>query len=154
MEGDEDVIAHLSDELSGYVDDELDASTRAIVEAHLAQCAECRTLVDRFRAMRRAPLPEAELTSAEIERFVAENRGRRAAHQEETGKVRQLSQERHRPFTSSADLITVTLALAAGFVIVTATFVALGGPLRNMFANSIGTQTMGQNQAALSAGIY
>ncbi|MEK8024200.1 MAG: Flp family type IVb pilin [Candidatus Hydrogenedentota bacterium] len=39
-------------------------------------------------------------------------------------------------------------------IIVIAVFVALGGPLRNMFAGAVGTGTMGQNQAALSGGIY
>ncbi|MEK8022512.1 MAG: VWA domain-containing protein [Candidatus Hydrogenedentota bacterium] len=32
--------------------------------------------------------------------------------------------------------------------------IALGGPMRNMFSASVGTGTMGQNQAALSGGIY
>jgi Flp pilus assembly pilin Flp len=39
-------------------------------------------------------------------------------------------------------------------IVVIAVFVALGGPLRNMFANAVGTQTMGQQQASLSAGVY
>lgn len=39
-------------------------------------------------------------------------------------------------------------------VAIVAVFVALGGPLRNMFANAVGTGSMGQNQAALAAGIY
>jgi Flp pilus assembly pilin Flp len=39
-------------------------------------------------------------------------------------------------------------------IIVIAVFVALGGPLRNMFANAVGEGTMSENQASLSAGIY
>lgn len=47
------------------------------------------------------------------------------------------------------------LAAAASVVIaVGALFITLGGPLRNMFSNAVGTGSMGQNQAALSAGIY
>jgi hypothetical protein len=39
-------------------------------------------------------------------------------------------------------------------VIVTSVFLALGGPLRNMFAGAVGETTMARNQAALSAGVY
>lgn len=39
-------------------------------------------------------------------------------------------------------------------IIVIAVFVALGGPLKNMFAGSVNSQTMGGHQATLSAGVY
>lgn len=39
-------------------------------------------------------------------------------------------------------------------IIVIAVFVALGGPLRDMFGTSVGPDTMGSHQATLSAGIY
>lgn len=39
-------------------------------------------------------------------------------------------------------------------IIVIAVFVALGGPLKQMFQNTVDTETMGKNQAALSAGLY
>lgn len=39
-------------------------------------------------------------------------------------------------------------------IIVIAVFVALGGPLKNMFAAAASSQTLGQGQAALSQTIY
>lgn len=39
-------------------------------------------------------------------------------------------------------------------IIVIAVFVALGGPLKNMFANAASSETLGEGQAALSQAIY
>ncbi|MBL4889650.1 MAG: Flp family type IVb pilin [Candidatus Lindowbacteria bacterium] len=39
-------------------------------------------------------------------------------------------------------------------IIVIAVFVALGGPLREMFANAVSDTTVGETQAELSSGIY
>jgi len=46
---------HVNDELSAYLDEELDAAARGRVEAHLAACAECRgTLEALQQVVRRA----------------------------------------------------------------------------------------------------
>jgi hypothetical protein len=42
---------HWTDRLSEYVDGDLDAPEIAACEAHLAQCAECRGIVDELRAV-------------------------------------------------------------------------------------------------------
>lgn len=55
---------------------------------------------------------------------------------------------------SGQGMVEYGLIIGLIAIIVIAVFVALGGPLKNMFAESVGTQTMGKNQAALSAGIY
>ena len=39
-------------------------------------------------------------------------------------------------------------------MIVVATFVALGGPMKNMFSNAASSQTLGQGQAAISQTVY
>jgi anti-sigma factor RsiW len=166
------VIMHLNEKLSGYLDGELDAADRAAVEAHLETCAECRALVERMRVMKtaaQAESGEADLDAASVDRFIAENKARRAAatnlslSQTESSlpnpqsaiRNPQLRTARPTPRRSRGfDIFTYGLAVSTAVILVIATFVALGGPLRNMFANSVGEQTMGQNQAALSAGIY
>jgi anti-sigma factor RsiW len=46
---------HLDQELSAYLDDELDATARVAVDAHLAECAACRETLDALRrVVRRA----------------------------------------------------------------------------------------------------
>jgi anti-sigma factor RsiW len=40
-----------TDRLSEYLDDELDARERSELEAHLSQCALCRTILDELRAV-------------------------------------------------------------------------------------------------------
>jgi len=55
---------------------------------------------------------------------------------------------------SGQGMVEYGLIIGLIAIIVIAVFVALGGPLKNMFSNAVGTETMGQNQAALSAGIY
>lgn len=42
---------HLNDELSLYLDDELDAAARARVESHLSACAECRATMEDLRGL-------------------------------------------------------------------------------------------------------
>jgi anti-sigma factor RsiW len=169
---------HLNEKLSGYLDGELDAAERAEVEAHLASCAECRALVERMRAMQSAAQAaeggEADLDAATVDRFIAENKSLRDAHSgatapnasaatpDSSSSTRRRMPE-SKPGTSRptpkrpsrrSDFVTFGLATGLAAILVIATFVALGGPLRNMFANSVGEETMGQNQAALSAGIY
>ena len=34
---------HIGDQLSGYLDSQVDSATRVSIEAHLAECAECRS---------------------------------------------------------------------------------------------------------------
>lgn len=55
---------------------------------------------------------------------------------------------------SGQGMVEYGLIIGLIAIIVIAVFVALGGPLRQMFQGAVGTQTMGQNQAALSAGVY
>jgi len=55
---------------------------------------------------------------------------------------------------SGQGMVEYGLIIGLIAIIVIAVFVALGGPLKNMFSNAVATETMGQNQAALSAGIY
>jgi len=46
---------HVNEELSAYLDEELDAAARARVETHLAGCAECREVLEGLRqVVRRA----------------------------------------------------------------------------------------------------
>jgi hypothetical protein len=40
-----------TDRLSEYLDDELDARERSEIEAHLAECASCRTILDELRGV-------------------------------------------------------------------------------------------------------
>ena len=49
-----------NDRLSEYLDDELEPAERAALEAHLTECAECRTDLDALRAVaaRAAALPD------------------------------------------------------------------------------------------------
>jgi hypothetical protein len=46
------VKAHLTDELSGYVDDQLTDEERAVVERHLAECPECAAVIEEERRLR------------------------------------------------------------------------------------------------------
>lgn len=55
---------------------------------------------------------------------------------------------------SGQGMVEYGLIIGLIAIIVIAVFVALGGPLRSMFQDAVGTETMGQNQAALSGGIY
>ena len=55
---------------------------------------------------------------------------------------------------SGQGMVEYGLIIGLIAIIVIAVFVALGGPLKNMFSNAVGTETMGKNQAELSAGIY
>ena len=43
---------HPGEALSAYLDDELDPTARAAVEAHLAACVPCRDVVDDLRRLR------------------------------------------------------------------------------------------------------
>jgi tetratricopeptide (TPR) repeat protein len=57
-------MAHVTDQLSDYLDDELPASERRAVEAHLAECGECARTLDELRdvverAHRAVPQPPA-----------------------------------------------------------------------------------------------
>ena len=45
------MTAHLDYELSAYLDGELEAADRLRVEAHLAECAECRQVLEELRLM-------------------------------------------------------------------------------------------------------
>ena len=57
---------HLLDELSDFLDGEAAAATCAEIERHLADCADCRVVVDTMRKtitlyheLPRQPMPEA-----------------------------------------------------------------------------------------------
>jgi predicted anti-sigma-YlaC factor YlaD len=45
-------MRHLSDRLSGYLDGTLTSDEAAAVAAHLAECAECRGILDDLQAVR------------------------------------------------------------------------------------------------------
>jgi anti-sigma factor RsiW len=48
------MVAHLADDqITDYIDEALAADERAAVERHLAQCVECRRLIEDFREIRR-----------------------------------------------------------------------------------------------------
>ena len=56
----------LNDRLSEYLDDELDAAERAAVEAHLAECGECRADLEALAAVvARAPGAAGHAAGAE-----------------------------------------------------------------------------------------
>ncbi len=48
-EHDHRICRDLLDQLSGYIDGELEATICAEVEAHLAECPNCRIMVDTVR---------------------------------------------------------------------------------------------------------
>jgi anti-sigma factor RsiW len=61
---DQPICQDLLGELSGYVDGELEAALCAELEAHLAECPDCRVMVDTlrktivlYRSQSRADLP-------------------------------------------------------------------------------------------------
>jgi anti-sigma factor RsiW len=74
-----------TDRLSEYLDDELDAKEGSELEAHLAQCASCRTILDELRAVvSRAQAvtdrgPETDLWPAVAQRIAAMGGARRYA---------------------------------------------------------------------------
>jgi len=55
---------------------------------------------------------------------------------------------------SGQGMVEYGLIIGLIAIIVIAVFVALGGPLKDMFEDAVTSETMGENQAALSAGIY
>ncbi len=142
---------HPGELLSAFVDGELDAAKRNAVESHLASCSECREEVARIRALSAALVPPAPLDELTTKRFLAENRKRRSMKGGTSAAARGGSGLRESAYSSGP---FIALALAAIVIASMLTFVALGGPLRSMFAGAVGTGTMGQNQAALSGGIY
>ncbi|RMH59902.1 MAG: Flp family type IVb pilin [Candidatus Hydrogenedentota bacterium] len=62
--------------------------------------------------------------------------------------IREITEE------SGQGMVEYGLIIGLIAIIVIAVFVALGGPLKTMFQDAVSTDTMGKNQAALSAGIY
>ena len=62
----------ITDRLSDYLDDELEARSRAEIEAHLAACAECRQVLDDLRTLKAAAgrLPD-DGVSGELWRGIA-----------------------------------------------------------------------------------
>lgn len=131
---------HPGEKLSAYIDGELDEAEARGVEEHLTACAACRKEADRIRALSEAAREHEPFDEVTTRRFLAENRARRS--------------RAARALPAPTDALTMLIALAAICIISIGVFVALGGPLRNMFAGAVGTGTMGQNQAALSGGIY
>lgn len=73
---------HVTDRLSDYIDNELDAPARASVEQHLARCAECRDVLSDLRAIAsHAPqlpgsLPDRDLWDGVAARIGAQADGR------------------------------------------------------------------------------
>lgn len=62
-------MQHLGDQLSGYLDQQVDASARSAIEAHLVECGHCRDELEAVRRIRirvRA-LPLVEPTAHSLE---------------------------------------------------------------------------------------
>ena len=55
---------------------------------------------------------------------------------------------------SGQGMVEYGLIIGLIAIIVIAVFVALGGPLAKMFEDAVGSEQVGQHQAALSGGIY
>jgi anti-sigma factor RsiW len=76
-------VTCVPDRVTGYVDDALDAATRAEVESHLATCAACREQIAFERDLRAglralpAPEPRPGFEAALRRRLAAERRGGR-----------------------------------------------------------------------------
>lgn len=137
---------HPTDELSGYVDGEVSSTRMAEIAAHVAECADCAKVVVDLHAARRAAGIHEPVDAVTAKRFLAENRKRRV---KET-----LAPKPAAASFSLGDVGAYGMIMSLIAVIVIAVFVALGGPLKNMFSTAVSTSTMGQNQASLSAGIY
>jgi anti-sigma factor RsiW len=68
----------IAERLSEYLDGELPAAVRALVEAHNEQCANCRKFVESLQRTKELAhlLPRYQLPEAELERLAAEARKR------------------------------------------------------------------------------
>lgn len=143
---------HPRETLSAYVDGELSPAEHVAVEAHLASCGECREIVADIRRLEEMPRDQEhdELTT---QRFLAEHRNRRTNLQNVAPSPDGVRRRK-------TGLVTSLLAVAALFIVAVAYMLIPGKPIRDAFStapsyeSSERTATMGQNQAALSAGIY
>lgn len=148
---------HPEELLSAYVDGELDAERLREVEEHLASCTACREIVESIRIVARNTISKP-LDEVTARRFLQESRSRRNATTSADGHVpaptngRVLKLTRPSHFRLKKPLL---VAASAAAIIVLATIIgSFDNSLRDTFADPAGSQTMGQNQAALSAGIY
>lgn len=158
---------HPEEKLSAYVDGELPPEEVAAVEAHLAGCAECRALVEDLEVLDRSGT--VTISPDETSRFVEENRRRRAAQRGAPS----------RPYSRRYGLAAGIVAIAACALVVVFVSPAMNPMYRlsarvdshrepeavgygetadrtieSLFAPGAKEESLGRNQAALSAGIY
>lgn len=135
---------HPEELLSAYVDGELESARCVEIAEHLKTCAACREMVESLRTLAgvAGSAPPDEITTR---RFVAENRKRR----EEATRA-----DRRAAAFPGGRLVRPLFALAAAVIVAITLFAPTKEALDSMFHDAAGEQSMGQNQAALSAGIY
>ena len=68
--------------------------------------------------------------------------------------IRMIEILRMRPRQAGQGMVEYGLIIGLIAIIVIAVFVALGGPLREMFEDAVSSTTVGEGQAALSQGVY
>lgn len=109
------------------------------LKAHAKECAECASILSGIDWAKygvgalkneEIPVPSVDAAWNKVESRLAD---RRSAWYHRTGWM----------------AIAATVVVAVGV-----SYIALGGPTKKMFAAAVGTETMGQNQAALRGGIY
>jgi anti-sigma-K factor RskA len=122
--------------LGGYVLDALEPDEAALVESHIATCADCArereefaslpALLDFAGAEEMAPAePPASLEEAVLDRFAREHRARQRRTRVLRGRVAGLAARLARPLPASA-----AGALAAGVLAVVIALATGGGPAR------------------------
>lgn len=126
-----------TEELSAFLDGELESAEKI---AHIESCTECLATITEWKSLR---LEDVSLSKAEIEHFVTENLFRRRTLRAQPKSETETS---GRWFAAAAAILVV----GVGAYIT----IDVGRTLRESSSPTIGVETMGQNQAALSAGVY
>ena len=137
---------HPDELLSGYVDGELNSKQRKEVATHLDSCKECRKIVKDLELFKSGLDGDVEIDEITAKRFLNENRERR--------KPIEIEKSPYQPKENGPGMVEYGAIAGLIMIITISVFVALGGPLRSMFEDVVSTDTLGKNQAALSAGIY
>jgi len=111
------MVAHLEDDqITDYIDEALAADERAAVERHLAQCVECRRLIEDFREIRRVAgsldLREPPARAwARLERAIALERKNDAEPPRPRSSIRQWL-----AFTAAAAVLVVATAASLRYL--------------------------------------